>query len=267
MLRIADNLQITNRSISEAVGQLDPIPIQDMVRLMEENGAQAIDINPGPLRREPARKMKFLVETVQAVTRLPLVLDTANPIAMKAGLSICKNKRIINGFSLESKKIETILPLAEQFNSDIIGYLLLPDGHVPQSLDERLSLAIQLYQTYVDQGLDPKRLIIDPVLVPVMWQNGIDQAKDILNVIRQLPNVLGYPVRTVIGLSNFTSGLTAGKGHQKEKRLLEQAYLSMLASAGLSMVLMNILHRETVATAKACDAIMNQSVFSWETGL
>ena len=61
MLRIADNLQITNRSISEAVGQLDPIPIQDMVRLMEENGAQAIDINPGPLNREPARKMKFLV--------------------------------------------------------------------------------------------------------------------------------------------------------------------------------------------------------------
>lgn len=134
----------------------------------------------------------------------------------------------------------------------------------------RIADSLQITNKSISEAvgqLDPvpiqESLIIDPVLVPVMWQNGIDQAKDILNVIRQLPNVLGYPVRTVIGLSN----LTAGKGHRKEKRLLEQAYLSMLASAGLSMVLMNILHRETVATAKACDAIMNQSVFSWDTGL
>lgn len=263
MLRIADNLQITNRNISEALERMDPAPIQKLVRLMEKNGAQAIDINPGPLKREPARKMTFLVEAVQEVTNLPLVLDTANPIAMEAGLSVCINKKIINGFSLEPKKIETILPLAKKFDTEIIGYLLLPDGHVPQSFDDRLALAVQLYQAYVDQGLEPKRLIIDPVLVPVLWQNGIVQAKDMLDVIRQLPNVLGYPVQTVVGLSN----LTAGKGHRKEKRLLEQSYLSMLASTGLSMVLMNVFHTETVATAKACDAIMNQSVFSWETGL
>lgn len=263
MLRIADNLQITNNSISEAVARMDPAPIQELARLAEKNGAQAIDINSGPLNREPARKMKFIVEAVQEVTNLPLVLDTANPAAMEAGLSICKNKRIINGVSLEPKKIETILPLAKKFDAEIIGYLLLPDGHVPQSMDKRLSLAIQLYQIYVDQGLDPNKLIVDPVLVPVMWQNGIVQAKDILDVIRQLPDVLGHPVQTVVGLSN----LTAGKGHRKEKRLLEQSYLSMLASSGLSMVLMNIFHTETVATAKACDALINQSVFSWETDL
>jgi 5-methyltetrahydrofolate corrinoid/iron sulfur protein methyltransferase len=263
MIRIADNLQITNKRVSEAVERMDLAPIQELVRLMEKNGAQAIDINSGPLNREPARKMKFLVEAVQEVTNLPLVLDTANPIAIEAGLSVCKNKRIINGVSLEPKKIETILPLANKFDAEIIGYLLLPDGHVPQSLDERLSLAIQLYQIYVDHGLDPKKLIIDPVLVPVMWQNGIVQAKDILDVIRQLPDVLGYPVQTVIGLSN----LTAGQGYQKEKLLLERTYLSMLASAGLSMVLMNIFHTETVAVAKACNTIMNQTVFSWETGL
>ena len=249
---------------------MDPRPIQDLVFLMEKNGAQAIDINPGPLKREPASKMKFMVETVQDVTQLPLVLDTANPIAMEAGLSVCKNNSIINGFSLVQKKIDTILPLAKKFDTAIMGYLLLPDGHVPQSLDDRLTIAIQLFQAYEDQGFDPGKLIIDPVLVPVMWQNGIVQAKEIVDVIYHLPDVLGYPVQTVIGLSNLTSGLLGsikGQGYQKEKLLLERTYLSMLASSGLSMVLMNIFHTETVAVAKACHIIMNQSVFSWEEGL
>ena len=271
MLRIADNLQITNIRISEAVEKLDPRPIQELVFLMEENGAQAIDINPGPLKREPASKMKFIVETVQDVTQLPLVLDTANPIAMDAGLSVCENNSIINGFSLEQQKIDAILPLAKKFDTKIMGYLLRPDGHVPQSQDERLTVATQLFQVYEAHGLDPGKLIIDPVLIPVMWQNGIVQAKEIVDVIRHLPDVLGSPVQTVIGLSNLTSGLTSGstkgKGYQKEKLLLERTYVSMLASSGLSMVLMNIFHTETVAVAKACHIIMNQSVFSWEEGL
>jgi 5-methyltetrahydrofolate corrinoid/iron sulfur protein methyltransferase len=150
MLRIADNLQITNKHISGAVEKQDPGPIQDMVRLMEKSGAQAIDINPGPLKRGTEKRMKFFVRSVQDVT--------------------------------------------------------------------------------------------------------------------QLPDVLGYPVQTVIGLSNLTSGLTKEKGYQKEKLLLEGAYLPMIASAGLTMVLMNIFHEETVAVANACDAIMEQSVFTWETG-
>jgi len=87
MLRIADNLQITNERISGAVEKREPGPIQDLVRLMEKFGAQAIDINPGPLKREPEKRMTFLVESVQNVTQLPIVLDTANPCGIWMGSS------------------------------------------------------------------------------------------------------------------------------------------------------------------------------------
>ncbi len=49
------------------------------------------------------------METVQGVTDLPLLLDTTNPVALEAGLQQCRQKAIINGFSLEPDRLEYIL--------------------------------------------------------------------------------------------------------------------------------------------------------------
>ena len=73
-------------------------------------------------------------------------------------------------------------------------------------------------------------------------------------------DVLGFEVRTVVGLSNLTAG---SKGHPKGL-LLEQAYLSMLAAAGLDMVLLNIHHSKAVAAAKASDALIGGKPFAWD---
>ncbi len=48
MLLIADNLTITNRSLKQALDQMDPEPIRKLVQKCEAVGAGAIDINPGP---------------------------------------------------------------------------------------------------------------------------------------------------------------------------------------------------------------------------
>jgi cobalamin-dependent methionine synthase I len=53
--------------------------------------------------------MTFVVETVRAVTDLPLFLDTINPAALEAGLAACGGQAIINGFSLELDKIARVL--------------------------------------------------------------------------------------------------------------------------------------------------------------
>ncbi|HYW79814.1 MAG TPA: hypothetical protein VE890_09575, partial [Thermoguttaceae bacterium] len=67
----------------------DPGPIQELVRRCVAAGANSLDINPGPLLRDPQKDMTFLVETVQDVCDLPLVLDTTNPKALEAGLLAC----------------------------------------------------------------------------------------------------------------------------------------------------------------------------------
>ncbi len=259
MQLIADNLHIVNSSVRNALKKLNPEPIKELVTKCEMAGADVIDINSGPLTRNPVGKMTFLVETVQSVTNLPVMIDTANPIAMEAGLKANKKTAIINGFSLEPVKLEQILPLAKKYKVDIIGYLLYPDGRVPNDASERFSLAIEILQAIQNQNIDQNQLIIDPVIVPLSWQNGSKQAREILDVIQNLPDILGFPVKTIAGLSNLASG----HGYKGKRLLLEKTYLPMLASAGLSMALLNIFHDKTIEVGKACEPLVNPEVFSW----
>ena len=260
MILIADNLQITQLSVENAITNLNPKPIRELMLACQEAGAHMIDINAGPLPRDGDKKMAFLVNTVQEVCDLPIVLDTANPTAIEAGLQAARNPVIINGFSLEPNKLEHILPLAKKYQADIIGYLLTPEGHVLRDADDRLQAAVELLAEFEKIGLDKQHLIIDPLVVPVIWQDGHLQAGQVIQTIKNLPDVLGFEVRTVVGLSNLTAG---AMGHPK-RHLLEQVYLSMLAAASLDMALINIFHAKTVAAAKAGDALTGGKPFAWD---
>ena len=260
MILIADNLQITQPAVEGAITNLNPKPIQELVLACQKAGAQMIDINTGPLPREGDKKMAFLVNTVQEVCNLPIVLDTINPLAIEAGLKAARNKVIINGFSPEPHKLEQILPLAKQYEADIIGFLLTPQGKVLPNADDRLQTAVELLAACENIGLDKRHLIIDPLVVPIIWQDGHLQAGEVLRTIQSLPDVLGFEVKTVVGLSN----LTAGAGGHPKRPLLEQVYLSMLAAAGLDMVLLDIFHAATTAAAKAADALIGGKPFAWD---
>ena len=260
MILIADNLQIIYPAISLAVDRMNPGPIRELVKKCEAAGADMIDINAGPMNKDGEKKMAFLVKTVQAASSLPVLLDTANPRALEAGLQACKNEVIINGFSLEPHKVEHILPLAAGYDTDIIGYLLTPDGHVPPDAAGRLNAAIELFDKFQTAGVDQRRLIIDPIIAPIIWQDGQQQAGEVLETIRSLPNVLGFKVKTIAGLSN----LTTGAGGHPNRLILEQAYLSMLAGNGLNMVLLNIFNAQTVKAARASTALKGDKPFAYD---
>jgi 5-methyltetrahydrofolate corrinoid/iron sulfur protein methyltransferase len=253
---VADNLHVIRPDIARALDSLDPGPIQALVRRCVQAGAQAIDLNCGPLTRAPEKRMTFLVETVQAVTDLPLLLDTTNPKALAAGLAAGGGRATINGFSLEPAKLEGILPLARQYNAEIVGYLLHPDSRVPHEADELMALAVALFAAYRAQDLDPARLIIDPVIAPLAWPDGTRHNRAALTLIRQLPELLGTRVRTMAGLSNLASGpipLT-------RKIALEQAFLPMLAAAGLDLLLVNVMHGPTLDTARLCAGLLGEEI-------
>jgi 5-methyltetrahydrofolate corrinoid/iron sulfur protein methyltransferase len=256
---ITDNLTITNTIVEDAVNRMDHEPIKKLVKRCEAAGAEMVDINSGPLTRNPEEKMAFLVGSVRQASDLPLLLDTSNPVALEAGLKACEGKAIINGFSLEPEKLFHVLPLARKFNTQIIGYLLYPNSNVPADGAERLTIALELYSRFSEAGLAKEQLIIDPVIPPLIWQNGHTQAMEVVNVIRTLPDLLGFKVKTIAGISNLTSG----PGDRARKRIFEQCYVAMLAEAGLTMALVNVFHPETIAAIQVCTILTGTKIFSW----
>jgi 5-methyltetrahydrofolate corrinoid/iron sulfur protein methyltransferase len=258
MIIAADNLQVVNPAVAGALESLDAAPIQAMVRQCVQAGAQVLDVNCGPLPKMAEQRMAFLVQAVRAVTDVPLMLDTTNPRALAAGLPLCGSRPIVNGFSLEPARRDAVLPLARQYDADIVGYLLHPDNRVPMEEDEMMALAVELFDACRAAGVDPARLIVDPVIAPLSWQDATRHNRAALAVIRHLPDLLGTRVRTIAGLSNLASGrLPAAR-----KIALERTFLPMLAAAGLDMVLLNVLHEETVAAARTCDMLLGEKIFA-----
>ncbi|MFO8049500.1 MAG: dihydropteroate synthase [Desulfosudaceae bacterium] len=261
MIIAADDLQVTNPVVARAIDQLEAGPVRALTRRCLAAGAGAIDINPGPLARNPEEKMVFLVETVQAETDLPLLLDTTNPRALSAGLEVIRNPAIINGFSLDPARLEKMLPLAAAHEADIIGYLLYPDSRVPVDENECLEVAAELFEAFRQSGINLERLLVDPVVAPLAWETGADHNQALPSVIRRLPELFGFPVRTIAGISNLTAGQP---GYDKSVRL-ELAFLPMLAEAGLDMALLNMNHQETIRCARDCDLLLRPGVFTWES--
>lgn len=256
---IADNLRITKTEIHDALKNNDPAPVRDLVRQCAAKGAWAIDVNTGPLGRMPEEGMAFFIQAVESVTDLPLLIDTSNPCAMRAGLEAASNPAIINGFSLEPGKLEKILPLAREFDADIVGFLLYPGSRVPRDAAGRFEIALELFERAEQAGVAKERIIIDPVVPPLVWENGIVQARAVVEVIRTLPELLGFPVRTIGGISN----LTTGAGERQKRVRVEQAYVSMLAGAGLSYALLDILNEDVAAAARTAAILAREEIFSW----
>jgi 5-methyltetrahydrofolate corrinoid/iron sulfur protein methyltransferase len=260
MLLVADNLRITQPAVAHALARRDAAPIAALVAQCLAAGAQAIDINSGPLSRDGADQMRFLVESVQRVCQLPILLDTTNSEAVAAGLLTAKGRVIINGFSLEPRRLERMLPLAVDHGAEIVGYLLTEGSQVPFTLAERMEIAVALYQRAKTAGLEDHQLIIDPVVVPLTWDEGPRRNRETLELLRQLPELLGTPVRTIAGLSNLTSGAP----DQHCRSLLQCAYLPMLAAAGLEMALMDVTTPGAMALARASMALCEETIFAWE---
>jgi len=204
--------------------------------------------------------MSFFIKAVESVTDLPLVIDTSNPEAMKTGVEVANNEVILNGFSLEPRKVNTILPLAKACKSKVVGFLLFQNSNVPKSESERLEVALELFEKTESAGVAKEQIIIDPIVPPLAWEDGIVQARTILKVIQRLPDLLGFPVESMGGLSNLTTGVM----DNNKKTLLEQVYISMLASAGLNYALLDILNDQTVKIARAAEILSKEQLFSWE---
>ena len=259
MKMIADNLRITKKKISDALAARDPEPVQDLVQQCVDENPWGVDVNTGPLKKDPEGSMNFFIQAVRKKTDLPLFIDTSNPTAMAVGLKSAGPGAVINGFSLEPAKLSAILPLAKEFDADIVGFLLYPDSSVPQTSQERFNIALDLVAEMNRLGISEEKLIIDPVIPPLAWENGIIQARSALETIRSLPDVLGFPVRTIAGISNLaTRAPDRGK-----KDLITQSYVAMLAQAGLTFALIDILDTNLIRAARTASILTHEDIFSW----
>ncbi|MBS3942987.1 MAG: dihydropteroate synthase [Dethiobacter sp.] len=237
MILIGENIQILSKAVSEALAGRQARPLQELAGKQAEAGVHWIDLNIGPARKNPAETMSWPVNTIQEVVDLPLSLDTTNPVAMEAGLALCRRKALINSASGTKESKERMLPLAKKYNANVI-ISALNDTGIPSDAAARAESIMETIDYANGLGIPNEDIWVDPILMPV----GVGQ-QDILEVVefvRMLPDI-APDVKSTIGLSNVSNGAPRHLRH-----IINKVMMVVLEQAGLYSAIVDSFDRELI---------------------
>ena len=215
-----------------------------------EAGAQVLDVNAGLPGIDEAATLEQLVKDLQAVTDLPLQLDSSNPEALSRALRIYNGKPIVNSINGEPETLEKILPLCKKYGAAVVG-LALDKGGIPPTAEGRFAIAQRIVAAANAAGIPNEDIYIDCLTLTASAQQ--EGAVQTLEALSRCKRELG--VRTVLGVSNISFGLPC-RGY------LNTTFLTMAMSAGLDLAIMNPNTPEMMAAVRAYRVLTSQDLQS-----
>ena len=232
MLIIGENIQILSPTVRTAIDTRDAAFIQNLAKRQAAAGADYIDLNTGPRKKDGTEVMPWLVDTVQAVTKTPLSFDTTNAAAIEAGLQKVKKQGMINSTSADPDRIAGVMPLVAKYKTKVIALSMGKEG-IPATAEGRVELAMNvLLPAAQEYGVPMEDFYVDPLTLTVVGMQ--DHAMHTLNAVRFFKQVADPPPMTVVGLSNVSNQVpTEGRG------LINRTFLVMLMSVGLDAAILN----------------------------
>jgi 5-methyltetrahydrofolate corrinoid/iron sulfur protein methyltransferase len=244
MVIIGENIHVIAKAVSIAIRERDANVIRDLAKAQTEAGADYIDLNVGPMKKDPEENMQWLVNTVQEVTDLPLSIDTMNTVAMEAGLKACQKRPLLNSASGKTDSKEQMLPLAKKYNCDVVISVMTDKG-MPPDVDSKIESIMDTVAYANELGIPNEDIWVDPIILPVSTAGeGQRFAVTNLEFIKILEDVLPG-VKSTVGLSNVSNGVP-----DELRPLLNRGYLVMLGKNGLYSAIADPLDKELMSLTK-----------------
>ena len=231
------------KDLQEALRNKQTGPVGAMGRQQEKKGADLLDVNVGAPDVDQRAMMREAVKTLSLTTTAPLVIDSADPGAIEAGLRIYPGRALINSISGETAKLEKLLPLAARYGAMFI-LLPLTEKGVPETADARKVVIQEVYRKAQAFGFRKPDIVVDGL---VMTVSADPQApRETLKTIEWAHR--SFRCATLLGLSNVSFGMPA-------RPWLNAAFLGMAASRGLTMAIANPEVEEIMNVKAACDLL------------
>ena len=244
MVIIGENIHVIAQAVSTAIRERDAKVIQDLAKAQAEAGADYIDLNVGPMKKDPEENMQWLVTTVQEVTDLPLSIDTMNPVAMEAGLKACQKRPLLNSASGKTDSKERMLPLAQKYNCDVVISVMTDKG-MPPDVDSKIESIMDTVAYANELGIPNEDIWVDPIILPVSTAGeGQRFAVACLEFMKILEDVLPE-IKSTVGLSNVSNGVP-----NELRPILNRTYLVMLGRNRLYSAIADPLDKEFMSLIK-----------------
>ncbi len=254
---VAENFQPFDRKARE-IFNLNPRSIENFLNEIQKRGFKYIDLNPGPIKKDKEKIIKFFVSAINNFPELSFFIDSTDPDIIEIAIKNSVRKPIINSFSLEKHKLKNILPLAQKYDCHMVG-LVMADGCVPVTLEDKILMAEQMIIEAEKAGVGKERIILDPIIAPLGWEDGLKANHSNLDFIKEGRNIFGEEIRFMVGLSNLTTRAAYGTS----KSYFQHIFISLLWQARIDFIMLDAFNEEILKTVRFLNLFESDGVFSF----
>ena len=191
-----------------------------------DSGAAILDVNVGVPGIEESAVSAEAVQRLQAITSVPLQIDTSNYEAMAGSMRLYNGKPLLNSVCGKEESLAKVLPLVKKYGAAVVA-LTLDDSGIPAEAEGRIAIAEKIIARAAEYGIAKRNIIVDPLALTI--STGGDNAKTDLQVLRELTK---RGIKTVMGVSNISFGLPA-------RDAVNSAFFVLAMEAGLSCAIIN----------------------------
>ena len=209
-------------------------------------GAEILDVNVGVPGIDEAALMPELVKKLQAVTNVPLQIDSSNADAIEAALRVYNGKPIVNSVNGDEEVMDRILPIVKKYGAAVIG-LTLDAGGIPETCEERFAIAERIVKRAEEYGISRENIIIDCLTLTVSAQQ--KEVDETLKTVRMVKEKLG--LATALGVSNVSFGLPL-------RPVINRTFMTMALENGLDLPIINPNDEDMMASIYAFNVLKNR---------
>lgn len=193
----------------------------------QEKGVHILDVNVGLPDIDEPKMLENTIKELQAVSNLPLQIDTSDITAMEKALRCYNGKAMINSVNGKRESIEQVFPLVKKYGGVVVA-LTLDENGIPADTNGRVEIAKKILAAAKEYGIDKKDIIFDTLAMTISADN--KAASVTLESLYRIKNELGC--HTSLGVSNVSFGLPC-------RDVLNSTFFTMCLQNGMSAAIMN----------------------------
>ena len=253
MLIIAERINASRKYIAQAISSKNIDFIRNEAKAQDQAGADYIDVNAGTFVGEEAEHLKWVIQTVQAATELPLCIDSPDAEVIKSVLPLVKKIPMINSITLEPERLERILPLVAEYKTKVIG-LCQSEDTMAETTEDKVKMAGQLVEKVTAAGVPLDDLYIDPLLYPISTntESALATLGAIEKIMKEFPGV-----HTACGLTNVSYGLP-------DRNLINRTFLVSAITRGLDSAILDPTDKALYGSLKAALTVTGKDEYCSE---
>lgn len=242
MIIIGEKINGAIPSVQKAITDRNAAVIRERAVMQAEAGADFIDVHASRKDQE-SEILGWMIENVQAVTDVPICIDSPDPTVCVDAVKYCSKAGLINSVSMENNKTEIVFPVIADTEWQCVALLCSDKYGIPQTVEQRMEILEEILAEAKKYQISPERLHIDPLVEAIATNDA--SFKIFAECCRQIKK-REPRLHITSGLSNISFGLPS-------RKTVNMAFLGMAVHEGMDSAIMDPANQDMLGMVLAAE--------------